>query len=60
MRAVRPLRTLLQEKEQAFPCIVKATSERVDVVKRAKAILAVRAGKPLYRGGAGGGLQEWR
>jgi len=46
MRAVRPLRTLTQEEEQALQRMVKATSERVDVVKRAKAILAVRAGKP--------------
>jgi hypothetical protein len=37
---------LPQEKEQALQRIVKATSERVDVVKRAQAILAVRAGKP--------------
>ena len=45
MRAVHPLRTLSQEEEQALQRLVKATSERVDVVKRAKAILAVRAGK---------------
>ena len=46
MRAVHPLRTLSQEEGQALQRIVKATSERVDVVKRAKAILAVQAGKP--------------
>ena len=46
MRAARPLRPLTQEEEQALQRIVKASSERVDVVKRAKAILAVRAGKP--------------
>ncbi len=58
MRAVHLLRTLTQEEEQALQRIVtqeeeqalqrivKASSERVDVVKRAKAILAVRAGKP--------------
>lgn len=46
MRAARPLRTLTQEEEQALQRSVKASSERVDVVKRAKAILAVRAGKP--------------
>lgn len=46
MRAVHPLRPVTQEEEQALQRIVKATSERVDVVKRAKAILAVRAGKP--------------
>ena len=46
MRAARPLRTLTQEEEQALQRIVKASSERVDAVKRAKAILAVRGGKP--------------
>ena len=46
MRAAHPLRPLTQEEEQALQRIVKASSERVDVVKRAKAILAVRAGKP--------------
>jgi transposase len=45
MRAVHPLRTLSQEEEQALQRIVKASSERVDVVKRAQAILAVKAGK---------------
>ncbi|SRR6266700_1813316 len=45
MRAVHPLRTLTQEEEQALQRIVRATSERVDVVKRAKAILAIRTGK---------------
>jgi transposase len=45
MRAEHPLRTLTQEEEQTLQRIVKATSERVDVVKRAKAILAVRAGQ---------------
>ena len=47
MRAAHPLRTLSQEEEQALQRIVKATSERMDVVKRAKALLAVQAGK-LY------------
>src|ERR1051326_6385136 len=51
MRTVHPLRTLSQEEEQAFQGIVKATSERMDVVKRAKAILAVQAGQP-YTGAA--------
>ena len=46
MRAVHPLRTLTREEEQAMQRIVKATSERVDVVKRARAILAVQAGQP--------------
>ena len=46
MRAAHPLRTLSQEEEQALQRMVKATSERMDVVKRAKALLAVQAGKP--------------
>ena len=46
MRAVHPLRVLTQEEEPALQRLAKATSERVDVVKRAKALLAVQAGKP--------------
>src|SRR5215470_14379181 len=46
MRAVHPLRVLTQEEEPALQRLAKATSERVDMVKRAKAILAVKAGKP--------------
>jgi hypothetical protein len=45
MRAEHPLRRVTQEEEQTLARIVKASSERVDVVKRAKAILAVKAGK---------------
>lgn len=45
MRMKQPLRELTQEEEQALQRTVKASSERVDVVKRARAILAVRAGK---------------
>ena len=46
MRAMHPLRSLSQEEEQALERLVKASSERVDVVQRAKALLAVQAGKP--------------
>lgn len=46
MRAVHLLRTITQEEEQSLQRLVKATSERGDVVKRAKAILTVRAGNP--------------
>ncbi len=42
MRAVHPLRTLTQEEEQAMQRLVKASSERVDVVKRAKALLVLQ------------------
>ena len=41
----QPLRALSEQEEQELQRIVKATSERVDVVKRAKALRAVRAGK---------------
>lgn len=46
MRRGHPLRALTQEEEQALQRTAKATSERVDVVKRAKALLVVQAGKP--------------
>src|SRR5579872_1799245 len=46
MRAAYSLRHVTQEEEQHLRRLVKASSERVDVVKRAKAILAVRAGQP--------------
>jgi hypothetical protein len=39
-----PLRELTQQEEQALQKLAQATSERMDVVKRAKALLAVRAG----------------
>jgi transposase len=41
-----PLRELTQQEEQALQKLAKSTSERMDVVKRASALLAVRAGKP--------------
>ena len=46
MRAVHPLRALTAEEVRALQGYAKATSERVDVVKRARALLAVRAGQP--------------
>lgn len=45
MRAEHPLRNVTPAEEQSLARIVKASSERVDVVKRAKALLAVKAGK---------------
>jgi len=45
MRAVHPLRAMTQEEEQTLQRLVKATSERVDVIKRARALLGVQAGK---------------
>jgi transposase len=46
MRAVHPLRPMTPEEERTLERIVKAPSERADTVKRARAILAVRAGRP--------------
>jgi transposase len=40
-----PLRALSQQEEQELQRLVKASSERVDVVRRAKAVLRVAAGK---------------
>src|SRR5438045_1914892 len=40
-----PLRELTQREERALQKLAQSTSERVDVVKRAKALLSVRAGK---------------
>jgi transposase len=40
-----PLRALTAQEEQELQRVEKATSERLDVVKRARALLAVRAGQ---------------
>jgi transposase len=40
-----PLRTLTPQEEQELQRVAKATSERVDLVKRAKGLLAVQAGQ---------------
>ena len=40
-----PLRTLMPQEEQELQRVAKATSERVDMVRRAKGLLAVRAGQ---------------
>ncbi len=42
-----PLRALSEQEEQELQRLVKATSERLDVVRRAKAVLAVAAGQPF-------------
>ena len=39
-----PLREFTQQEEQALQKLAKSTSERMDVVKRAHALLSVRAG----------------
>jgi transposase len=40
-----PLRALTPQEEQELPRVAKATSERLDVVKRARALLSVQAGQ---------------
>lgn len=45
MRAAHPLRALTPTEARALQRTTKATSERLDVVKRAQAILAVNAGQ---------------
>jgi transposase len=40
-----PLRPLSEQEQQALQRIVKATSERMDVIKRARALLAVAGGQ---------------
>ena len=42
-----PLRALTLQEEQELHRITKATSERLDVVKRARALLCVQAGRPF-------------
>ncbi|HEV2456893.1 MAG TPA: helix-turn-helix domain-containing protein, partial [Ktedonobacterales bacterium] len=44
-RAVHPLRAMTVEEGGALARAANASSERVDVVKRARAVLAVRAGQ---------------
>src|SRR5215472_11399615 len=45
MRAAHPLRAMTADEERALARAAKASSERVDVVKRARALLAVCAGQ---------------
>ncbi len=45
MRQNEPLQALSPQEERELQRVVKATTERVDVVKRAKALLAVSTGK---------------
>src|ERR1700686_5116400 len=40
-----PLRELTQQEEQVLQKLAKSTSERMDLIKRANALLAVKAGK---------------
>jgi len=45
MRAIHPLRSMTADEARALQHTAKSTSERVDVVQRAHALLAVRAGQ---------------
>src|SRR2546425_4647181 len=53
-----PLRPLSKPEEQQLQRIVKATSERVDTVRRAKALLCVAAGGTLSTAGQEVGLSR--
>jgi transposase len=52
------LRALSEQEERELKRVAKATSERVDVVRRAKALLGVAAGKPLTQAAQGAGLKS--
>ena len=47
-----PLRAMSEQEERELQRLVKATSERLDVVRRAKALLAVVAGQALTQAGS--------
>jgi transposase len=52
------LRPLSEAEQHALQRVTKASSERVDAVKRAKALLAVAEGKTLTRAGVSAGLSR--
>jgi hypothetical protein len=53
-----PLRELTHQEERALQKLAKATSERMDVVKRANTLLAVRAGKSYTEAAEVGRIQK--
>jgi transposase len=55
-----PLRVLRKQEERELQRIVKASSERVDVVRRAKALLAVAASQSFPQAADGAGFAEAR
>ena len=57
-RVNESLRPLTKPEEQELQRTVKATSERVDTVRRAKALLAVAAGRTLSAAGQEAGLSR--
>ena len=52
------LRPLSEADQHALQRVAKASSERVDAVKRAKALLAVAEGKTLTQAGVSAGLSR--
>ncbi len=53
-----PLRTWSQQEEQELHRLAQATSERLDVVRRAKALCAVAQGKPFTEAARAAGLKS--
>jgi transposase len=53
-----PLRTVGEQEERELKRLAKATSERLDVVRRAKALLAVAAGNPFTQAGRAAGWKS--
>ena len=53
-----PLRAMSEQEEQEVQRLVKATSERLDVVRRAKALVAVANGKPFTQAAQDAGLKS--
>jgi len=53
-----PLRQLSEQEERELRRVVKASSERVDVVRRAKALLAVASQQSFSQAGATSGMKE--
>src|SRR5881396_3654116 len=52
------LRALSEQEERELKRLAKATSERLDVVHRAKALIAVASGKPLTEAAHEAGLKS--
>src|SRR5438552_10666291 len=53
-----PLRALNKQEERELKRLAKATSERLDVVRRARALLAVARGKPFTEAAHEAGLKS--
>src|SRR5512135_2866447 len=53
-----PLRALSEQEERELQRLAKATSERLDVVRRAQVVLAVAAGQPFTEAAQQAGLKS--